>query len=89
MFETISDLQSSQTINTLFCRPGMFETISDLQSSQTMFSLLQNHLSLRLFLIYKALKLCKVFFKEKPCLRLFLIYKALKPMYLQKMLLLV
>ena len=55
-FETISDLQSSQTLCQRFLLFILFETISDLQSSQTKDGQADDQNSLRLFLIYKALK---------------------------------
>ena len=56
-FETISDLQSSQTRNRTSALECWFETISDLQSSQTLAAQISRNRCLRLFLIYKALKL--------------------------------
>ena len=56
MFETISDLQSSQTKKPDIARSSLFETISDLQSSQTIVIAVDTFFRLRLFLIYKALK---------------------------------
>ena len=78
-FDSLTDLQSSQTVHCVPHHLHKFDSLTDLQSSQT--NELQQHLSPSLIplLIYKALKqLCSGSFSVARLIPL-LIYKALKP----------
>ena len=79
MFDSLTDLQSSQT-SLLPTSPSFpFDSLTDLQSSQTTASQILFGNSLIPLLIYKALKRIKIQKNNDTSLIPLLIYKALKP----------
>ena len=78
MFDSLTDLQSSQTSGRFlinFCR---FDSLTDLQSSQTLYWLYLLIFCLIPLLIYKALKHARDHRRAGGSLIPLLIYKALK-----------
>ena len=77
-FDSLTDLQSSQTVK-VFAIPLLpFDSLTDLQSSQTYSHVQEQDYSLIPLLIYKALKHLREVFCKAQCLIPLLIYKALK-----------